>query len=70
MPPKIQLLALLAFAVTVLFIENQIQRLEESRTRLGKTKTRVLDCVNRDYCLIIAGFNAVCTMQTCWSKSK
>ncbi|XP_062280690.1 heparan sulfate 2-O-sulfotransferase 1 [Scomber scombrus] len=40
MPPKIQLLALLAFAVTVLFIENQIQRLEESRTRLERTIAR------------------------------
>lgn len=37
MPPKLQLLAVLAFGVAMLFIENQIQRLEESRSRLGKT---------------------------------
>lgn len=35
-PPKLQLLAVLTFAVTMLFIENQIQRLEESRAKLGK----------------------------------
>lgn len=56
MPPKIQLLALLAFAVAVLFIENQIQRLEESRVRLGKSKTNVLERINIDYCLIMVGF--------------
>lgn len=37
MPPRFQLLAVLAFGVTMLFIENQIQKLEESRARLGKT---------------------------------
>lgn len=36
MPPKFQLLALLAFAVATLFLENQIQKLEESRGKLGK----------------------------------
>lgn len=36
MPPKLQLLAVLAFAVAMLFIENQIQRLEDSRSRLGE----------------------------------
>ena len=41
MPPKFQLLAILAFGVSMLFIENQIQKLEESRARLGKTKTKV-----------------------------
>ncbi|KAJ8357408.1 hypothetical protein SKAU_G00202020 [Synaphobranchus kaupii] len=34
MPPKFQLLALLAFAVAMLFLENQIQKLEESRGKL------------------------------------
>lgn len=38
MPPKIQLLAVLAFGVAMLFIENQIQKLEDSRARLGKSK--------------------------------
>lgn len=36
MPPKFQLLALLAFAVAMFFLENQIQKLEESRGKLGK----------------------------------
>ena len=36
MPPKLQLLALLAFAVAMFFLENQIQKLEESRGKLGK----------------------------------
>ncbi|KAI3375129.1 hypothetical protein L3Q82_021646 [Scortum barcoo] len=34
MPPKLQLLALLAFAVAMFFLENQIQKLEESRGKL------------------------------------
>lgn len=38
MPPKLQLLALLAFAVAMFFLENQIQKLEESRGKLGKLK--------------------------------
>lgn len=37
MPPKFQLLAVMAFGVAMLFIENQIQKLEESRAKLGKT---------------------------------
>lgn len=41
MPPKIQLLAVLVFAVAMLFIENQIQNLEESRAKLGESKTQV-----------------------------
>lgn len=36
MPPKLQLLALLTFAVAMFFLENQIQKLEESRGKLGK----------------------------------
>lgn len=36
MPPKLQLLALLAFAIAMIFLENQIQKLEESRGKLGK----------------------------------
>lgn len=36
MPPKLQLLALLAFAVAMFVLENQIQKLEESRGKLGK----------------------------------
>ncbi|TFK05657.1 acyl-CoA synthetase family member 2, mitochondrial [Platysternon megacephalum] len=37
LPPKLQLLAVLTFGVVVLFLENQIQKLEESR---GKLDTR------------------------------
>lgn len=40
MPPKIQLVSVLAFGVAVLFIENQIQKLEESRARLERTIAR------------------------------
>lgn len=36
MPPKLQLLAVVAFAVAMLFLENQIQKLEESRSKLGE----------------------------------
>lgn len=36
MSHKFQLLAVLAFGVAMLFIENQIQKLEDSRARLGK----------------------------------
>lgn len=36
MAPKFQLLALLAFAVAMLFLENQIHQLEESRGKLGE----------------------------------
>lgn len=36
MPPKFQLVALLAFAVAMFFLENQIQKLEESRGKLGE----------------------------------
>ena len=36
MPPKFQLLAVLAFGVAVLFIENQVRKLEESREKLGE----------------------------------
>lgn len=36
MPPKLQLLAVVAFAVAMLFLENQIQKLEESRAKLGE----------------------------------
>ena len=36
MPPKYQLLALLAFAVAMVFLENQIHKLEESRGKLGE----------------------------------
>lgn len=43
MPPKFQLLAVLAFGVAMLFIENQIQTLEESRAKLGKTKIKVVN---------------------------
>ncbi|MGH0182384.1 UNVERIFIED_CONTAM: hypothetical protein FKN15_009459 [Acipenser sinensis] len=34
MPPKFQLLAVLAFGVAMLFLENQVQKLEESRGKL------------------------------------
>uniref|UniRef100_A0A3B5L4W0 Heparan sulfate 2-O-sulfotransferase 1 n=1 Tax=Xiphophorus couchianus TaxID=32473 RepID=A0A3B5L4W0_9TELE len=40
MPPKIQLLAVLAFGVAMLLIENQIQRLDESRVKLERTVAR------------------------------
>uniref|UniRef100_A0A1A8MYF3 Heparan sulfate 2-O-sulfotransferase 1 n=1 Tax=Nothobranchius pienaari TaxID=704102 RepID=A0A1A8MYF3_9TELE len=40
MPPKIQLLAVLAFGVAMLLIENQIQRLDESRAKLERTIAR------------------------------
>ncbi|XP_061635735.1 heparan sulfate 2-O-sulfotransferase 1 [Phyllopteryx taeniolatus] len=40
MPPKLQLLAVLTFAVTMLLIENQIQRLEESRAKLERAMAR------------------------------
>ncbi|XP_070401553.1 heparan sulfate 2-O-sulfotransferase 1 isoform X2 [Nothobranchius furzeri] len=40
MPPKIQLLAVLAFGVAMLLIENQIQRLDESRAKLEHTIAR------------------------------
>lgn len=36
MPPKLQLLAVVAFAVAMLFLENQIQKLEESQAKLGE----------------------------------
>lgn len=39
MPPKLQLLAVVAFAVAMLFLENQIQNLEESRSKLGKQQS-------------------------------
>ncbi|XP_024291002.1 heparan sulfate 2-O-sulfotransferase 1 [Oncorhynchus tshawytscha] len=40
MPPKFQLLALLAFAVAMFFLENQIQKLEESRVKLERAIAR------------------------------
>lgn len=36
MAVKFQLLALLAFAVAMLFLENQIHQLEESKGKLGE----------------------------------
>lgn len=39
MPPKLQLLAVVAFVVGMLFLENQIQKLEESRLKLGKEQS-------------------------------
>lgn len=36
MPPKLQLLAVLTFGVAMLFLENQIHKLEDSRGKLGK----------------------------------
>lgn len=40
MPPKLQLLAVLTFGVAMLFLENQIQKLEDSRGKLGKRLAR------------------------------
>lgn len=36
MATKFQLLALLAFAVAMLFLENQVHQLEESKGKLGE----------------------------------
>lgn len=36
MPPKSQQLAVVVFVMAMLFLENQIQKLEESRSKLGK----------------------------------
>ncbi|KAK3560814.1 hypothetical protein QTP86_019494 [Hemibagrus guttatus] len=41
MAPKFQLLALLAFAVAMLFLENQIHQLEESRGKLERAIARL-----------------------------
>ncbi|KAF4079261.1 hypothetical protein AMELA_G00191010 [Ameiurus melas] len=41
MPPKFQLLALVLFALAMLFIENQIRKLEESRAKLERTMARL-----------------------------
>uniref|UniRef100_A0A671LKY1 Heparan sulfate 2-O-sulfotransferase 1 n=1 Tax=Sinocyclocheilus anshuiensis TaxID=1608454 RepID=A0A671LKY1_9TELE len=40
MPPKFQLVALLAFAIVMIFLENQIQKLEESRGKLERAIAR------------------------------
>ncbi|XP_030228280.1 heparan sulfate 2-O-sulfotransferase 1 [Gadus morhua] len=40
MPHKVQLLAVLAFGLALLFMENQIQRIEESREVLERTMAR------------------------------
>lgn len=40
LPPKLQLLAVLVFGVAVLFLENQIQKLEESRGKLERAIAR------------------------------
>ncbi|RXM29212.1 Heparan sulfate 2-O-sulfotransferase 1 [Acipenser ruthenus] len=40
MPPKFQLLAVLAFGVAMLFLENQVQKLEESRGKLERAIAR------------------------------
>lgn len=47
MPPKLQLLAVVAFAVAMLFLENQIQKLEESRSKLGAF-CKEYNCLERD----------------------
>lgn len=49
MLPKIQLLAVLAFGVAMLLIENQIQKLDESRAKLGKTPAKVGSPTNPAY---------------------
>lgn len=51
MAPKFQLLALLAFAVAMLFLENQIHQLEESRGKLGEEQHVYLVCVFLNYTL-------------------
>ncbi|XP_071983914.1 heparan sulfate 2-O-sulfotransferase 1 [Engystomops pustulosus] len=40
MPPKLQLLAVLTFGVAMLFLENQIQKLEDSRGKLERAIAR------------------------------
>ncbi|KAE8610698.1 hypothetical protein XENTR_v10012207 [Xenopus tropicalis] len=40
MPPKLQLLAVLTFGVLMLFLENQIQKLEESKEKLERAIAR------------------------------
>ncbi|XP_041064512.1 heparan sulfate 2-O-sulfotransferase 1 isoform X2 [Carcharodon carcharias] len=40
MPPKLQLLAVVAFMIAMLFLENQIQKLEESRGKLERAIAR------------------------------
>ncbi|XP_067845980.1 heparan sulfate 2-O-sulfotransferase 1 isoform X3 [Heptranchias perlo] len=40
MPPKLQLLAVVAFVIAMLFLENQIQKLEESRGKLERAIAR------------------------------
>lgn len=58
MPPKLQLLALLAFAVAMFFLENQIQKLEESRGKLGKFKRLQLAAVQ--------GHRGLCVRSVAW----
>lgn len=59
MPPKLQLLALLAFAVAMFFLENQIQKLEESRGKLGKSQLG-LPPVSVSECLALG---QICSLQ-------
>lgn len=40
MPPKLQLLAMVAFVVAMLFLLNQVQKLEESLSKLGEEPSR------------------------------
>lgn len=62
MPPKLQLLALLAFAVAMFFLENQIQKLEESRGKLGKFEPLQLDHNP------VTALQAVCQCVRCLSR--
>ncbi|TRY91731.1 hypothetical protein DNTS_018976 [Danionella cerebrum] len=49
MPPKFQLLALLTFAIAMIFLENQIQKLDESRGKLvSRAQSKVSGLLKRD----------------------
>ncbi|KAK3574433.1 hypothetical protein QTP86_006603 [Hemibagrus guttatus] len=63
MPPKFQLLALVLFALAMLFIENQIRKLEESRSKLGKGR-ELADVMER------RKVDILCVQETRWKGSK
>lgn len=61
MPPKFQLLALLAFAIAMIFLENQIQKLEESRGKLGKSLSmKYFEIIPRLKISIVCRIASVC----------
>lgn len=66
MPPKLQLLALLAFALAMFFLENQIQKLEESRGKLGKFKKGGSLARCHPVTALQGHRTAVCELSLCW----